>query len=86
MTPPEGERAIALAASISASSGTSGPTETQVSASLRDAYRAATPAFVLLLWLIGRLRDVSGSYRESCRIALLGSVAVLALPGRRRPA
>jgi MFS family permease len=41
-------------------------------------------------WLIGRLRDASGSYRESCfvlvGIALLGSVAVLALPGRRRAA
>lgn len=39
-------------------------------------------------WLIGRLRDATGSYRESCivlvGIALLGSVAVLALPGRRR--
>jgi sugar phosphate permease len=41
-------------------------------------------------WLIGRLRDATGSYRESCfvlvGIALLGSVAVLALPGRRRAA
>jgi MFS family permease len=41
-------------------------------------------------WLIGRLRDATGSYRESCfvlvGIALLGSVAVLALPGRRRRA
>ncbi len=39
-------------------------------------------------WLIGRLRDATGSYRESCfvlvGIALLGSVAVLALPHRRR--
>ncbi len=39
-------------------------------------------------WLIGRLRDATGSYRESCivlvGIALLGSVAVLALPGRRK--
>jgi MFS family permease len=41
-------------------------------------------------WLIGRLRDTTGSYRESCfvlvGIALLGGLAVLALPGRRRPA
>ncbi len=41
-------------------------------------------------WLIGRLRDSSGSYRESCfvlvGIALLGGLAVLALPGRRRTA
>lgn len=41
-------------------------------------------------WLIGRLRDATGSYRESCfvlvGIALLGSIAVLALPGRRRAA
>jgi MFS family permease len=41
-------------------------------------------------WLIGRLRDATGSYRESCfvlvGIALLGCVAVLALPGRRRAA
>ena len=41
-------------------------------------------------WLIGRLRDATGSYRESSfvlvGIALLGSVAVLALPGRRRAA
>jgi MFS family permease len=41
-------------------------------------------------WLIGRLRDATGSYRESCfvlvGIALLGGLAVLALPGRRRPA
>ena len=39
-------------------------------------------------WLVGRLRDVTGSYRESCfvlvGIALLGGVAVLGLPGRRR--
>ncbi|MGB6473444.1 MAG: MFS transporter [Candidatus Sulfotelmatobacter sp.] len=38
-------------------------------------------------WLIGRLRDSSGSYRESCfvlvAIALLGGIAVLGLPGRR---
>jgi MFS family permease len=41
-------------------------------------------------WLIGRLRDSSGSYRESCfvlvGIALLGGIAVLGLPGRRRAA
>jgi MFS family permease len=41
-------------------------------------------------WLIGRLRDSSGSYRESCfvlgGIALLGGIAVLCLPGRRRAA
>jgi MFS family permease len=41
-------------------------------------------------WLIGRLRDASGSYRESCfvlvGIALLGGLAVLALPGHRREA
>jgi MFS family permease len=38
-------------------------------------------------WLIGRLRDATGSYRESCIVLVgiaLGSVAVLALPGRRR--
>jgi len=41
-------------------------------------------------WLIGHLRDATGSYRESCfvlvGIALLGGLAVLALPGRRRQA
>src|SRR5580693_8126128 len=41
-------------------------------------------------WMIARLRDTTGSYRESCSvlvgIALLGGLAVLALPGRRRPA
>jgi len=90
MTAPESEHAIALAASISASSGTSGPSATHVSASPHDAYQAAATAFVFLVWLIGRLRDVSGSYRESCfvlvGIALLGSIAVLPPPGRRRPA
>jgi len=39
-------------------------------------------------WLIGRLRDSRGDYRESCfvlvGIALLGGIAVLGLPGRRR--
>jgi MFS family permease len=38
-------------------------------------------------WLMGHLRDATGSYRESCFvlvvIALLGGVAVLGLPGRR---
>jgi len=41
-------------------------------------------------WLIGRLRDATGSYSESCvvlvAIALLGGVAVLGLPARRRVA
>jgi MFS family permease len=41
-------------------------------------------------WLIGRLRDATGSYTESCvvlvGIALLGGVAVLGLPARRRDA
>lgn len=41
-------------------------------------------------WLIGRLRDSSGDYRESCFVlvgfALLGGIAVLGLPGRRRSA
>jgi MFS family permease len=41
-------------------------------------------------WLIGHLRDASGSYRESCfvlvGIALLGGLAALALPGRRSAA
>jgi MFS family permease len=39
-------------------------------------------------WLTGRLRDATGNYSESCfvlvGIALLGAVAVLALPGRRK--
>lgn len=38
-------------------------------------------------WLIGHLRDATGSYRESCIVlvvvAVLGGVAVLGLPGRR---
>ena len=38
-------------------------------------------------WLIGHLRDATGSYRESCVVlvvvAVLGGVAVLGLPGRR---
>ena len=41
-------------------------------------------------WLIGHLRDATGSYRESCialvAIALLGAVSVLGLPGRRSAA
>jgi len=41
-------------------------------------------------WAVGRLRDVTGSYRTASfalvGIALLGSLAVLALPQRRRPA
>jgi MFS family permease len=41
-------------------------------------------------WLIGRLRDSSGSYYESCLVlvgfALLGGIAVLGLPARRRTA
>jgi MFS family permease len=39
-------------------------------------------------WLTGRLRDATGSYTESCfvlvGIALLGGLAVLGLPSRRR--
>jgi MFS family permease len=39
-------------------------------------------------WLIGRLRDATGSYFESCLVlvgmALLGGLAVLGLPARRR--
>src|SRR5579864_4690267 len=39
-------------------------------------------------WLIGRLRDATGSYTEGCLVlvgmALLGGLAVLALPARRR--
>src|SRR5580704_292270 len=41
-------------------------------------------------WLIGRLRDTTGSYSVSCLVlvglALLGGLAVLGLPGRRRAA
>jgi MFS family permease len=41
-------------------------------------------------WLIGHLRDATGSYRESCiilvAVAVLGGVAVLGLPGRRSAA
>jgi MFS family permease len=41
-------------------------------------------------WVMGHLRDATGSYRESCFVlvvvALLGGVAVLGLPGRRSPA
>ena len=39
-------------------------------------------------WLIGRLRDATGSYSEGCLVlvgmALLGGLAVLGLPARRR--
>jgi MFS family permease len=41
-------------------------------------------------WWIGHLRDTSGSYSGSCvalvGMALLGAVAVLALPSKRKPA
>ena len=41
-------------------------------------------------WLTGRLRDATGSYSESCLVlvgaALIGAVAVLALPERRKTA
>lgn len=41
-------------------------------------------------WAVGRLRDVTGTYNGACfsltGIALLGGLAVLALPGRRRVA
>ena len=41
-------------------------------------------------WFVGRLRDATGSYSESCIvlvcIALLGALAVLCLPERRRAA
>src|SRR5271165_5674572 len=53
MSGPESERSTALAASISALSGTSGPNATQVSASPRDAYRAAATAFVVLFCVVG---------------------------------
>ncbi len=53
MTGPESERATALAASICALSGTSGPSATQVSASPRDAYQAAATAFVVLFCVVG---------------------------------
>jgi MFS family permease len=40
-------------------------------------------------WLIGHLRDATGSYSESCVVlvgfALLGGLAVLGLPARKRP-
>jgi MFS family permease len=39
-------------------------------------------------WLVGRLRDTTGSYSESCfvlmGVALLGGLAVLGLPERKR--
>jgi len=41
-------------------------------------------------WAVGRLRDVTGSYADACfvlvSVALLGALAVLALPERRRVA
>lgn len=41
-------------------------------------------------WFVGRLRDATGSYSESCfvlvGVALLGALAVLCLPERRRAA
>ena len=41
-------------------------------------------------WLTGRLRDATGDYSQSCfllvGVALLGAVAVLGLPERRKPA
>ena len=39
-------------------------------------------------WMIGRLRDATGSYAEGCLVlvgmALLGGLAVLGLPAGRR--
>lgn len=41
-------------------------------------------------WAVGRLRDMTGSYSSACAglisVAVLGALAVLALPGRRRVA
>jgi cyanate permease len=41
-------------------------------------------------WMIGRLRDATGSYANGCVVliclALLGAVAALALPKGRSPA
>ena len=41
-------------------------------------------------WAVGRLRDMTGSYSSAClalvSVALLGGLAVLALPNRRRVA
>jgi cyanate permease len=41
-------------------------------------------------WAVGRLRDMTGSYSIACvalvSVAVLGAVAVLALPSRRRVA
>ena len=53
MTGPESERATAQAESICASSGTSGPSATQASASPHDAYQAAATAFVVLFCIVG---------------------------------
>jgi MFS family permease len=53
MTGPESERATALKTSVCALSGTSGPSASQVSASPRDAYRAAVTAFVVLFCVVG---------------------------------
>jgi cyanate permease len=41
-------------------------------------------------WVIGHLRDATGNYFASCLVlvvvALLGAIAVLGLPGRKRAA
>jgi cyanate permease len=41
-------------------------------------------------WVIGRFRDATGNYSASCFVlvvvALLGAIAVLGLPGRKRVA
>ena len=41
-------------------------------------------------WVIGRLRDATGTYTSGCfvlvGVALLGAIAVLALPARRSAA
>jgi len=47
-------------------------------------------AEALAPWVVGRLRDVTGSYSQACfllvGLALLGAIAVLALPKHRRAA